>query len=111
MEIANRNDRSKAFRIFVSLIVIQKQASANIKLSIHKILFSSIMTYAFPALEFAANTSQLKLHCLQNEAFRVVDNFLRYTDVRDLSLALNAPHFYDCITELVRQEEEIFQNR
>jgi hypothetical protein len=70
-----------------------------------------MMTYACHAWEFAANTYHLKLPCLQNEAFRIINNFLRRTTIRELPLALNVPHFYDYIAGLFGQEEEIFQNR
>jgi hypothetical protein len=102
---------TKAFRVFSSLNVIQKQARANIKLSLHKRLFGSIMIYAFSVLESAANTCQLTLQWLRSEAFRIIDSLLRYTAVRDVLLTLNALHFYDYITELFRLDEEIFQNR
>jgi hypothetical protein len=40
--------------------------SANIKLTLHKALIRSVMTYACPAWEFAAGIHLLKLQCLQN---------------------------------------------
>jgi hypothetical protein len=50
MKIAHRNE----------------QLSANIKLTLHKALNISVMTYTSPAWEFAADTLLMKLERLQN---------------------------------------------
>jgi hypothetical protein len=46
----------KAFRTFISIYSLFKseRLSANIKLTLHKALIRSVMTYACPAWEFAA---------------------------------------------------------
>jgi hypothetical protein len=53
----------KAFRTFIRLYSLFKndRLSANIKLTLHKALISSVMTYVCPAWEFAADTCLLKL--------------------------------------------------
>jgi hypothetical protein len=53
---------AKAFRTFKSEWLI-----ANIEFTLHKTLISSVMTYACPAWEFAADTHLLKLQRLQNK--------------------------------------------
>jgi hypothetical protein len=67
---------AKAFRIFIrvySLLKIER-LSANIKLTLHKALISSVMTYVCPAWDFAADTHLMKLQRLQNRVLRTIDN-------------------------------------
>jgi hypothetical protein len=49
---------AKAFRTFFTIYSVFKseQLSANIKLTIHKSLIRSVLTYACPAWELAADT-------------------------------------------------------
>jgi hypothetical protein len=49
--------------------------SASIKLTLHKTLIKSVMTYAGPASEFAADTHLLKLQLLKNKVLRTTGNF------------------------------------
>jgi hypothetical protein len=62
MEGANRNDWNQGLQnINYGLLPIQKWAfKTNIKLSLHKALIRSVMTYACPAWELAADTYLLK---------------------------------------------------
>jgi hypothetical protein len=54
---------TKAFRAFIRVYSLLKcgHLSANIKLTLHKALIRSVMTYAYPAWEFTADTHVLKL--------------------------------------------------
>jgi hypothetical protein len=67
---------AKAFRTFITLYSLFKgeRLSANIKLTLHKALIRSVMTYACPAWEFAAETYLLKLQRLQNKVLRTIGN-------------------------------------
>jgi hypothetical protein len=58
---------AKTFRIFIRLYPLLKseRLSANIKLTLLKTLIISVMTYACPAWEFAAESHLLKLQRLQ----------------------------------------------
>jgi hypothetical protein len=60
---------AKAFRIFIRIYSVFKseRLSANIKLTLHKALIRSVMTYACPVWEFAAECHLLKLQRLQNK--------------------------------------------
>jgi hypothetical protein len=60
--------KAKAFRTFIRIYSLFKseRLSANIKLTLHKALIRSVMTYACPAREFAAECHLLKLQRLQN---------------------------------------------
>jgi hypothetical protein len=60
---------AKAFRTFITVYPLFKSEplSANIKLTLHKALISSVMTYASPAWESAEDTHLLKLQRLQNK--------------------------------------------
>jgi hypothetical protein len=57
METTHRNDEAMAFRTFIRLYSLFKSEhlGANIKLSLHKALIRSLMTYACPAWEFGAD--------------------------------------------------------
>jgi hypothetical protein len=63
--------------------------SASIKLTLHKALIRSVMTYAFPACELGTDTYLLKLQHLQNNGFHTIKKFPRFTPVRDLHTAYN----------------------
>jgi hypothetical protein len=61
-----------------------ERLSMNIKLTLHKTLIRSVITFACPAFELAADTHLLKLLRLQNKVLRTTGNFPRCTPVRDL---------------------------
>jgi hypothetical protein len=54
---------AKVFRTFITIYSLFKseRLSANIKLTLYKALFRSVMTYACLAWEFAAESHLLKL--------------------------------------------------
>jgi hypothetical protein len=103
---------TKAFRTFIRIYSLFKseRLSANIKLTLHKALIKSVMTYASPALEFAADTHLLKLQRLQNKVIRTIGKLPRRTPIRVLHLAFQIPYVYDYITKLCRQQAEVIQN-
>jgi hypothetical protein len=104
--------KAKTFRTFIRIYSLFKneRLSANIKLNLHKSLIRSVMTYAFPAWEFAADIYLLKLQRLQNKDPRTTGNFPSCTPVHHLHKAFDLPYVYDCITKLCRQQAEIIQN-
>jgi hypothetical protein len=99
---------AKTFRTIIRVKSLFKndRLSANIKLTIHKTLIGSVMTYACPAWEFAADIHLLKLQRLKNKVLRTIGNFPRCTPVRDLHTAFNLSYVYDYITKLCRQQAE-----
>jgi hypothetical protein len=92
---------AKTFRTFIRVYFLFKseRLSANIKLTLHKTLIMSIMTYAYPTWEFAADSYLLKLQRLQNKALSTIGNFARCTVVRDLQMAFKFPYIWDYITK------------
>jgi hypothetical protein len=100
---------AKAFRTFIRVYSLFKSGrlSANIKVTFHKALIRSVMTYACPAWESAADTYLLKLQRLQNKVLSTIGNFPR----RELHTAFNIPYVYDFITKLCRQQAEVILNR
>jgi hypothetical protein len=92
---------AKAFRAFIRIYSLFKseRLSANIKVTLHKALIRSVMTYAYPALEFEAECYLLNLQRLQNKVFRTIGNFLKRTSVRDKHTAFHIPYVYDYITK------------
>jgi hypothetical protein len=69
--------------------------------------FRSVMTYAFPACELAADAYHLKL---QNKVLRTTGNFPRCTLVRELHTAFNLPSVYAYVIKLCKQQADIIQN-
>jgi hypothetical protein len=100
---------AKTFRTFIRVYsqLKSERFSANIKLTLHKALIRSVMTYACPAWELAADTCVLKLQRLQNKVLHTIGNFPRYTPVRDLHTAFNILYVYDYITKLCSQRTEV----
>jgi hypothetical protein len=95
---------AKAFRTFIRIYSLFKseRLSANIKLTLHKALIRSVMTYACPACEFEAESHLLKLQRLQNKVHRTIGNLPRRTSVRDMHEAFHMPYVYDYITKSCR---------
>jgi hypothetical protein len=103
---------AKASRTFIRIYSLFKseRLSTNIKLTLHKALIRDIMTYAYPAWEFAADNYVLKLQRLQNKVLRTIGNFPRRTPFRDLHMAFKLSYIYiyiyiyiyDYITKLCR---------
>jgi hypothetical protein len=88
---------AKIFRTFIRVYLLFKseRLSANIKLTLHKALIRSIMTYACPAWEFAADNHLLQLQRLQNKVLHSIGKFPRRTPVRDLHMAFQISYIYD----------------
>jgi hypothetical protein len=101
-----------AFRTFIKIYSLFKseRLSTNIKLALHKALIRSIMTYACPAWEFAADNHLLKLQHPQNKILHIIANFPRCTLVRDFHMAFKLSYVYDYITKLCGQKAEVIQN-
>jgi hypothetical protein len=87
-----------------------KNLSAHIKLIVYRALIRSLMTYAYPTWEFAADTRLMKLQLLQNRVLRAIGNIDWRTPVRDLHLAFKIPYVYDYITKLCRRQAEVILN-
>jgi hypothetical protein len=94
---------AKAFRTFISL-------SASIQLTFHNALIRSVMAYACPVCELAADTHLLKFQRLQNKVLRTIGNFRKCTLMRDLNTAFNLAYVYNYITKLCRQQAGVIQN-
>jgi hypothetical protein len=103
---------AKAFRTFIRIYPLFKseRLSINIKLTLHKALITSAMTYACPAWEFAAEIHLLKLQRLQNRVLCSNASFPRHKLIRDMHVAFQVPYVYDCITILCRRQAEIIHN-
>jgi hypothetical protein len=102
-------ETAKAFKTFIRIYSIFKSEHliANIKLILHKALIRSVITYACPAWELAADTGLLKLQSLQNKVLCTIGNFPKFPLVRDLHTAFNLLYVYDFITKLCRQQAEV----
>jgi hypothetical protein len=103
---------AKAFRTFIRIysLIKSKGLSASTKLTLHKALIRSVMTYACPTWDFVAAAHLMKLQCLQNMVLCTTGNFPRRTPVRELHKAFSMPYIYDYIIKLSRQQAEVIQN-
>jgi hypothetical protein len=112
VETSASGELAKAFRTFIRIYSILKceRLRANITLTLHKALISSLMTHAFSASQLAKDTYLLKLQCLQNKVLRTTGNFRRCISVRNLHTGFNLPYAYDYITKLCRKQAEAIQN-
>jgi hypothetical protein len=112
MEIAHKNNRSQGLQniYYVYSLFKSEQLSANIKLTLHKALIRSVMAYACPACEFAADAQLSKLQRLQNKVLRTTGKCPSRTTVLELHMAFQVPYIYDYITKLCRQQAEVIQN-
>jgi hypothetical protein len=86
---------ANAFRTFIGIYSLLKseRLSAKIKLTFHKARIRTVLTYACPAWELAADTYLIKLQRLQNKVLHTIGNFPKYTPVRNLHTDLTF-HIY-----------------
>jgi hypothetical protein len=103
---------AKAFRTCIRLYSLLKseRLSTHIKLTLHKALIKSVITYTCPTCELAADTYLLKLQCLQNKVLHTTGNFPRCMSVCDLHTTFNLPYVYNYITKLCRKQTEVIRN-
>jgi hypothetical protein len=103
---------AKAFRTFITIYSLFKSEpiSPKIKLTLHKALIRSVMTYACPAWEFAAECHLLKFQILQNKVLRTIGYCPKRTSVRDMHKAFHMPYVYDYIIKSCRKQTEVIQN-
>jgi hypothetical protein len=65
---------AKAFRKLIKIYSLFKseRVSANIKVTFHKALIRSVISYACPACELAPDTCLVKLQHVQNKVLRTI---------------------------------------
>jgi hypothetical protein len=101
---------AKAFRRCVRIYFLLKSEwlSINIKLTLHKALIRSIMTYACPAWQFAAENHLLKLQRLQ---IKVPASLVIFQGAHRFAICTSLSNFYiyiyDYIKKLCRQQAEV----
>jgi hypothetical protein len=61
----------------------------------YEALITSVMTYAFPTWEYAADIHLSKLQRLQNRIFCPIENLDRCTLVCELHVVFKISHIYD----------------
>jgi hypothetical protein len=103
--------KAKALKTFIRIYSLLKseRLSAKVKLTLHEALIRTVITYACPAWELAADTYHLKLQRLQSKVLHTIGNFPRCTPVRDMHIAFNLPYVYDNITKLCRKQAEVIR--
>jgi hypothetical protein len=74
------------------------------------VISRTVMPYACPAWELAADTHLLKFQRLKNKVISTNGNFPRCTPVRDLHAAFSLPYIYDYIIKLCRKQAKAIQN-
>jgi hypothetical protein len=103
---------AKAFRTFIRIYSLLKseRLSAKIKLTLHKVLIRTVITYACPTWELAADTYFLKLQCLQIRFCAPLEMFQGAHRSAICTELLNLPCVYDYITKLCRKQAEVILN-
>jgi hypothetical protein len=103
---------ARALRTYVRTYSLFRSGhlSTNVKLTLYKALIESVMTYAWPTWEYAADAHLLKLHRVQNKVLRAAGNLDRRTPVRELQVDFKTPYVHDYITELCRTQTEVIIN-
>jgi hypothetical protein len=91
-------------RTYVYSLFKSGRLSTNIKVTLHKALSRSVMTYACPTWEYGADAHLLKLQRLQNRVLRAIGNLDTRTPVRESHVAFKSPYMYDYITKLCRTQ-------
>jgi hypothetical protein len=101
----------EAFRTFIVIYILfeNEHLSANIILNLSRALVRSVMFYACPAWEIAADTYLLKLQRLQNKVLRTVVNCPKYTVIRFLHTPFNLSYVY-YYKKMCRQQAIVIQN-
>jgi hypothetical protein len=104
--------KANSFRTFIRIHSLFKseRLSAIIKFILHKAHVRSVMTYAWPAWEFAADTHLMKLRRPRNKRHRTIGKFPRPTSICGLHMAYQLPCVYDYIAKLSRHQAEIIQD-
>jgi hypothetical protein len=76
----------------------------------YKALIRSVMTYACPTWEHAADAYLLKLQHLQNKVFCATGNLHRCISVHELYVDFKISYVYDYTTKLRRTQAEVILN-
>jgi hypothetical protein len=103
---------SKAFRIFIRIysIFIRECLSANVKITLHKALIRSVMTYACSAWELEANTYLFKFAAPAKQDYSLHWKFSEVHSGPRFVHGSNLPYVYDYVTKFCRQQEEVIRN-
>jgi len=97
--------------MFLSIYPILKSERLNIGVTviIYKALVRSMLTYACPAWEFAADSYLLKSQRLQNRVLRTIGNLPRHIPIRDLHRSVKIPYLYHYVTQLCREKASVIR--
>jgi hypothetical protein len=104
---------AKILRTIITAYYLFKseRLSAGIKLTLLKTLIRLVMTYTWPAWEFAADNQLLKFQSRQNKVLRITGKFPRCTPVREFYMACHVSCIYHYIIKLCRQHAEVIQKK
>jgi hypothetical protein len=102
----------EAFRTFIRIYSPSKnkRLGANIKLTLHKAIIRSVMSYACPAWQFVARTHLLKLQRLNNKVLLTIGNLPRCTSTREMHVSFKILYVYDFITKLCKLQAEVIRS-
>jgi hypothetical protein len=88
---------------------LTERLSTNITLTLYKALIRSVITYASPTWEYAADGHPLKLQRLQNRVLRATGNLDRCTPVPEMQVAFKIIYPY-YINKSCRTQAEVILN-
>jgi hypothetical protein len=103
---------AKAMRTYVRTYSLFKSGclSTNSKLTLYKALIRSVMTYACPTWEYAADAHLLKFQRLQIRALSLQHILTGANHSANCAWFSKFFTCYDCITKLCRTQGEVFLN-
>jgi hypothetical protein len=90
--------------LFTYSLFKNERLSTHTKLTLHKAMIRSVITYASPTWEQAVDAHLLKLQRLQNGALRALANVDRRAPVSELHVAFKSTYVCDYICKLCRTQ-------
>jgi hypothetical protein len=100
---------AKAFRTFIRIysLIKSERLSANIKLTLHKALIRSVMTYACPPGNLRQNVTYWNCSACK---IRFSAPLAIFRGAHRFTISMKLPYIYDYMTKSCRQQAEIIQN-
>lgn len=81
------------------LVNRRSKLSTDNKLTLYKVIFRPILTYACPSWNFISDTQYKRIQITQNKMLRLLTNANRYTPIVDLHRATGLPMIKDYVSE------------
>jgi hypothetical protein len=89
---------AKAFHAFIRVYSLfrNERLSAVVNLALYKAFIRSVISYAYPPWEFAADSHLLKSQRLLDKVIRIAGKFPRRSPTRELHVVFGIPYVFRC---------------